>query len=135
MKKLERPKTEEWDDLERVLAEAVMKVVIGQLMKELLNYQNEKLKSGIPLYGRVALWHVFQKFQLESGTALSVEYQNLMSFTLGFMPSSDECPARYSNATSTSGNSALQMCCPSAVVYEYRWILVRFAQERVQVHL
>ena len=52
-------------------------------MKELLNYQNEKLKSGIPLYGRVALWHVFQKFQLESGTALSVEYQNLMSFTLG----------------------------------------------------
>ena len=83
LKKLEKPKTEEWDDLERVLAEAVMKVVAGGMMKELLNYQNEKLKSGIPLYGRVALWHVFQKFQLESGTALSLEYQNLMSFTLG----------------------------------------------------
>ena len=54
LKKLEKPKTEEWDDLERVLAEAIMKVVIGGMMKELLNYQNEKLKSGIPLYVRVA---------------------------------------------------------------------------------
>ena len=96
MKTLEKPKTEEWDDLERVLAEAVMKVVIGQLMKELLNYQNETLKSGIPLYGRVALWHMFQKFQLESGTAFCVEYQNIMSPTLGgdlagFMTAWDSC--------------------------------------------
>ena len=35
LKKLEKPKTEEWDDLGRVLAEAVMKVVIGGMMKEL----------------------------------------------------------------------------------------------------
>ena len=83
LRKLENPKTEDWDDLDRVFAEAVMKVVIGVTLKELLNYQQERLTYGIPLYGRVALWHVFQKFQLESGTALSVEYRNLMSFTLG----------------------------------------------------
>ena len=59
LKKLEKPKTEDWDDLERVLAEAVMKVVTGNTLKELLTYQQEKLKYGILLYGRVALWHLF----------------------------------------------------------------------------
>jgi hypothetical protein len=83
LKKLARLKTEDWDDLERVFAEAVMKVVIGNTLKELLTNQQEKLKYSIPLYGRVALWHVFQKFTLESGTALSLEYQNLMNLTLG----------------------------------------------------
>ena len=83
MRKLEKPKTEEWDDFERVHAKADMNVVIGTLKTVPLNSRNEKLKSGTPLYGCVALWHVFQKFQLESGTALSVEYQNLMSLTLG----------------------------------------------------
>ena len=59
LRKLENPKTEDWDDIDRVRAEAVMKVVIGVTLKELLNYQQERLKYGIPLYGRVALWHVF----------------------------------------------------------------------------
>ena len=39
LKKLEKPKTEDWDDLERVLAETNMKVVTGVTLKELLNYQ------------------------------------------------------------------------------------------------
>ena len=42
-----------------------MKVVIGNTLKELLTYQQEKLKYGIPLDGRVALWHVFQKFTFD----------------------------------------------------------------------
>ena len=33
LKKLEKPKTDDWDDLERVLAEAVMKVVTGAPLK------------------------------------------------------------------------------------------------------
>ena len=73
-----------------------MKVVNGVTLKELLNYQQERLTYCIPLYGRVALWHVFQKFQLESGTALFVECQNLMSPSLGgdlagFMTAWDSC--------------------------------------------
>ena len=59
LKKLENQKAEDWDDLDRVLAEAVMKVVTGVTLKELVNYQQERLKYGIPLDGRVALWHVF----------------------------------------------------------------------------
>ena len=62
---LENPKTEEWDDLDSVLAEAFMDAVNGPLREGNIVYQQRMLQQSIPLYGRVALWHVWQKFQLE----------------------------------------------------------------------
>ena len=53
------------------------------MKNELLLYKQQRFEFGFPLYRRVALWHVFQKFQLESGTALSVEYHNCMSLSMG----------------------------------------------------
>ena len=66
------------------------------MKKELLLYKQQRFEFGIPLYRRVALWHVFQKFQLESGTVLSLEYQILMSLSMGgdlegFMHAWDAC--------------------------------------------
>ena len=96
LRKLERKPSKSWDDLERVLAEAVMDVVAGRAKRELQNYQNEMLRYNIPFYGSVPLWHVFQQFQLDGGTALAVELSNPMGLQFGgglegFMTAWDTC--------------------------------------------
>ena len=60
-----------------------MEAVKGKMKRELLNYQNDMVKHNIPLYGRLALWHVFQQFQLDGGTTLAVELSNMMGLQLG----------------------------------------------------
>ena len=54
-RKLERKQNKNWDDIERVLADAVVEAVKGKAKRELLNYKNEMMKHKFPLYGRVAL--------------------------------------------------------------------------------
>ena len=55
LRKLQQKPCKNRDDIERVLAAAVMDAVTGTVKRELLNYQNEMMKHNIPLYGRVAL--------------------------------------------------------------------------------
>ena len=83
LRKRKRKPSRNWEDLDGAFADAVMDVVNGRVRRELHNYQNERLKYNMPLYGRVTLWHVFQQFQLEGGTALAVELSNLMGLQLG----------------------------------------------------
>ena len=54
-----------------------MNVVTGTTKREFLNCQSDKMKSSTPLCCRVALWHVFQKFQLESGKAYRLNIEIL----------------------------------------------------------
>ena len=78
LRHLENPKTEAWDDLDNALAEGVMDAAAGPPKKEIIVHQQRMLQQSNPLYGRVALRHVWQKFQIEWGTALPVDYHNLM---------------------------------------------------------
>ena len=58
LEQLERPNNR-WDDLEAVLAQAVMLAVSGPLKKDIQTYQLDRARRCEPLYGRAALWHVF----------------------------------------------------------------------------
>ena len=54
LEQLQRPKSR-WDDLEAVLAQAVMQVAFGQSKKNMQTYQLERARRRKPLYGRAAL--------------------------------------------------------------------------------
>ena len=62
-----------------MLAQAVVAVATGALLKEIMPCQGNQARSGRPMQGRAALWHVYQKFTLNEGAALAVDYQTLMA--------------------------------------------------------
>ena len=68
-----------WEDLDAELADALLKVSSGPLKRELTLYQEEQQRRGLPLGGRAALWHVFQRFRLERGAAMCVDITALTS--------------------------------------------------------
>ena len=59
LEQLQKPNSR-WDDLEAVLAQAVMVAVFGQLQRDIQTYQLERARRREPLNGRAALWHVFE---------------------------------------------------------------------------
>ena len=51
-----------WDDLDVVLAEAILKVVNSSLLKEILYYQDTQAKEEKLMHGRAALWYVYRQY-------------------------------------------------------------------------
>ena len=61
------------DDLDAELASSVLRISSGPLKRELTLYHEEQVRLGRPLGGRAALWHIFQRFRMERGTAMCVD--------------------------------------------------------------
>ena len=101
---LEAP-SKRWDDLDAVLAQAVAAVVTGPLKKDFLLYQQDRPRVGQALSGRAALWHLYQRFEVDHGAALAIDYQTLIGLQFnsdlaGVLASWDACFIRMSERPS-----------------------------------
>ena len=67
-----------WDDLDIALAEAVLKMVSGSLLKDILYYQDTRAKEHKLMPGRAALMYVYRKYALGAAGPLAVDLQTLM---------------------------------------------------------
>ena len=67
-----------WDDLDIALAEAVLKMVSGSLLKDILYYQDTRGKEHKLMPGRAALMYVYRKYALGAAGPLAVDLQTLM---------------------------------------------------------
>ena len=76
-------KQKRWDDLDSVLAEAVLAIANSNLKRELLIYREERSRMGLPLSGRCALYMVYYRYTIERGQALSVDLTTLVSLRFG----------------------------------------------------
>ena len=95
MAELEVPSTC-WDDLDTVLLEAAVVIAKGPLARELYIYRDEEPGVGQALSGRAALWHLYQRFELDRGVALSIDLQTLVQLHFnadlkGFLANWDCC--------------------------------------------
>ena len=62
-----------WDDLDIALAEAVLKMVSGSLLKDILYYQDTSGKEHKLMPGRAALMYVYRKYALGAAGPLAVD--------------------------------------------------------------
>ena len=70
---------DKWDDLDTELADAMLSACSGTLKRELLIYQEQQTRGGLPLVGRAALFMCFGRFQLDRGQALSIDISFLFA--------------------------------------------------------
>ena len=83
-------------DLDVQLAQAVLKVVNGPLLKEILYYQETQAKQSKLMQGRAALWHIYQQYALSAAATHAIDLQTLMALRFtgdleGFMRAFDFC--------------------------------------------
>ena len=67
-----------WDELDRALAKTLMHLVTGDVSRELLLYQEQQTRRGMPLKGRAAWWMILRKFRLDEGKTSKVNIKALM---------------------------------------------------------
>ena len=53
-----------WDDLDVVLAAAIVKVVNNLLLRDIMIHQETQAQQGKLLQGRAALWYVYRQYGL-----------------------------------------------------------------------
>ena len=79
-----------WDDLDVVLAAALLKVVNPSLQRDITIHQENAAQVGQILRGRVVLWYVNRQYDLSAAATHIIDLQSLMNLTFagdleGFM--------------------------------------------------
>ena len=69
-----------WDDLDVALAEAILKVVSGSLLKDVLYYQDTLAKDCKLMPGRAALLYVYRQYALSAVATLALDFQTPYPF-------------------------------------------------------
>ena len=67
-----------WDDLDIDLAEAVLEIVSGSLLKDILCYHDTRAKECKLMPGRAALMYVYREYALSAAATHAVDLQTLM---------------------------------------------------------
>ena len=68
-----------WDDLDVVLAAALLKVVNPSLQRDIAIHQENAVQVGQILRGRVVLWYVNRQHDLSAAATHIIDLQSLMN--------------------------------------------------------
>ena len=68
-----------WDDLDVVLAAALLKVVNPSLQRDIIIHQENAAQEGQILRGRVVLWYVNRQYNLSAAATHIIDLQSLMN--------------------------------------------------------
>ena len=94
-----------WDDLDVVLASAIVKVVNKSLLRDIVIPQETQAQQGKLLQGRAALWYVYRQYGLSASATHALDFQSLMNLKFtgdleGFLQAWDTCILAISFVTS-----------------------------------
>ena len=85
-----------WDDLDVVLAAAIVKVVNNTLLRGIMIHQETQAQQGKLLQGRAALWYVYRQYGFSAAATHAIDRQSLMNLKFtgdleGFLQAWDIC--------------------------------------------
>ena len=85
-----------WDDLDVVVAAAIVKVANNSLLRDITIHQETQAQQGKLLQGRAALWYVYRQYGLSAAATHAIDFQSLMNLKFtgdleGVMQAWDTC--------------------------------------------